>query len=124
LGKSQSHEIFDVNGIVRSSKFDSIWWAGFHRAIASYPKMFRIFISKQVLGWSGSNNKLLRWDSSVNNFCPNCGMINKTSKHMTRCTHEGQVTLLRESIQEVMECLKQANAEPDLITMIEEYLLA
>ncbi len=51
-------------------------------------------------------------------------MINKTSKHMTRCTHEGQVTLLRESIQEVMECLKQANAEPDLITMIEEYLLA
>jgi hypothetical protein len=51
-------------------------------------------------------------------------MINKTSKLMTRCTGEGQVTLLHESIQEVMERLEQANGEPDLIVIVKEYLWA
>jgi hypothetical protein len=115
--RARAKRFFDVKGIVRSSKFNSIWWAGLHRAITSYPKMFRIFISKQVSGWCGSDSKLSLWNSSADNICPNCGMINKTSKHMTRCTHECWVFLLRESIQEVMECLKQANAEPDLITL-------
>ena len=123
-GRVEAKRFFDIKGIVQSSKFDSIWWTGLHRAIASYPKMFRIFISKQVSGWCGSNSKLLLWDSSVENTCPNCGLINKTSKHMTRCTHEGRETLLRESIQEVTECLEQANTDPDLTTMIERYLSA
>ncbi len=118
-GRAEAKRFFDIKGIVQSSKFDSIWWTGLHRAIASYPKMFRIFISKQVSGWCGSNSKLLLWDSNVKNTCPNCGLINETSKHTTRCTHEGQVTLLRESIQEVTECLEQANTDPDLTTMIE-----
>ncbi len=123
-GRAKAKRFFDVKGIVRSSKFNSIWWAGLHWAIASYPKMFQIFISKQVSGWCGSNSKLLLWDSNVNNICPNCGIINETTKHMTRCTHEGWVTLFRESVQEVTECLEEANTEPVLITMIEEYLLA
>jgi hypothetical protein len=92
--------------------------------MASYPKMFRIFISKQVSGWCGSNNKLSLWDSNVDNTCLNWGMVNKTSKHMTWCTHKGWVTLLHESVEEVTECLKQANADPDLLTMIKKYLLA
>jgi hypothetical protein len=43
---------------------------------------------------------------------------------MTRCTHEGRMTLFCKSVEEVTECLKEANAELVLITMIEEYLLA
>ncbi len=51
-------------------------------------------------------------------------MVNKTSKHMTRCTHKGRVTLLYESVEEDTACLEQANADPDLVTMIKKYLLA
>ncbi len=123
-GRAKAKRFFDVKGIVWSSEFNAIWWAGLHRAIASYPQMFRIFISKQVSGWCGSNSKLSLWDSNVDNICPNCGIINETSKHMTRCTHDSRVTLFRESVEEVTECLEEANAEPVLITMIEEYLLA
>ncbi len=43
---------------------------------------------------------------------------------MTRGTHKGRVTLLHESVEEVTECLEQANADPDLVTMIKKYLLA
>jgi hypothetical protein len=95
-GRVEAKRFFDVKGIVQSSEFDSIWWSGLQQAMASYPKMFQIFISKQVSGWCGSNSKLSLWDSNVDNTCPNCGMVNETSKHMTRCTHEGRVTLLHE----------------------------
>ncbi len=51
-------------------------------------------------------------------------MVNETSKLMTRCTHEGRVTLLHESVEEVTECLEQATADLDLVTMIKKFLLA
>ena len=37
-GRAKAKRFFGIKGIVQSSKFDSIWWTGLHRAIASYPK--------------------------------------------------------------------------------------
>jgi hypothetical protein len=56
-------------------------------------------------------------------ICPNCGYIRETSKHLTCCTHEGRVTLFRESVKEVITCLKNANVDPILTDIIESYLL-
>jgi hypothetical protein len=91
--------------------------------MAGYPKMFQIFVTKQVSGWCGLNSKCSLWDTSINYICPNCGMVCKTSKHMTRCQDKGRVTLFRESVQEVITCLKNVNADPSLIDIIESYLL-
>ncbi len=63
--------------------FDTIWWPGVKAVMSTYPKMFLIFVAKQVSGWCGSNIKRLLWDTSINNICPNCGMQNESSKHMT-----------------------------------------
>jgi hypothetical protein len=95
----------DILGLLPAADFDSIWWAGFHCAMASYTQMFHIFITNQASGWCGSNSKLSVWDNDGNNGCPNCGLVNETSKHMTHCRHEGCVTLLHESIIEVTNCL-------------------
>ena len=92
-------------------------------AMDSYPKMFRIFVAKQVPGWCGSNNKRSLWDSNIANICPNCGMTNETSKHMTQCKDPGRITLLHELITEVITCLEEAHIDPDLVTIIETYLL-
>jgi hypothetical protein len=91
--------------------------------MASYPKMFRIFIMKQVSGWCGSNSKHSLWDTSISNICPNCGLVRETSKHLTQCKHVGHVQLFHESTQEVITCLENANMDPILIDIIESYLL-
>ncbi len=93
-------------------------------AMDSYPKMFRIFIAKQVSGWCGTNSKRSLWDTCINNICLNCGMINKTSKHMIRCKDHGHIALLQETIDEVLSNLEKANAAILLIEIVEMYLLS
>ena len=82
-GRNEAKRFFDYKHIVSANNFDLIWWDGLGRAMASYPKMFRVFISKQVSGWCGSNSKQSLWDTTISNMCPNCGSARKTSKHLT-----------------------------------------
>ncbi len=48
--------------------------------------------------------------------------MRETSKHLTQCKHVGRVQLFRESTQEVVTCLENANKDPILIDIIESYL--
>ncbi len=90
----------------------------------SYPKMFWIFVAKQVSGWCGSNSKQSLWDTSINNICPNCRVTNEASKHMTHCQNHCRDALLKESVAEVVSHLEKANATISLIEIVETYLLA
>jgi hypothetical protein len=92
-------------------------------AMSSFPKMYRIFVTKQVLGWCGTNSKLSLWDTSITNSCPNCGVANETSKHVTRCQHVGHVKLFCKSMSDVILHLEYANLDPKLVTLYESYLL-
>jgi hypothetical protein len=122
-GRTEAQRFFHLKHIVYSQNFDLIWWDGVGKAMASYGKMFRIFVSKQVSGWCGSNSKQSLWDDAISNMCPNCGIARETSKHLTRCTHIGRVQLFRSSIADVISCLEVGNVDVKLITIIENYLL-
>ena len=122
-GGSEARRFFDFKKIVHSRNFDLIWWDGVGKTMASYHKMFRIFVTKQVSGWCGSNSKQSLWDTTISNMCPNCGLARETSKHLTRCTYIGRVQLFRSSIVDVVKCLEVGNVDVELITIIEDYLL-
>jgi len=53
-GRTEAQCFFHFKNIVCSQNFDLIWWDGVGKAMASYPKMFWIFVFKQVSGWCGS----------------------------------------------------------------------
>ncbi len=117
-GQKEAQRFFNFKSIVHAHNFDLSWWDGVGKAMASYPKMFRIFVSKQVSGWCGSNSKQSLWDTTISNMYPNCGTARETSKHLTRCQHVGRVQLFRTSIADVISCFEQANVDVDLITII------
>jgi len=73
-GRTEAQRFFHLKNIVYSQNFDLIWWDGVSKAMASYDKMFRIFVSKQVSGWCGSNSKQSLWDATISIMCPNCGI--------------------------------------------------
>jgi hypothetical protein len=56
-------------------------------------------------------------------MCPNCGLTQETSKHLTRCSHVCWVNPFQELIKDVQYCFEQVNVDVDLITIIEDYLL-
>ena len=121
-GRTKARCFFDFKCIVQSDDFDLIWWHGIELAMASFPKMYREFVTKQVSGWCGTNNKNSLWDLTIDNTCPNCGLIKETSKHMICCKHEGCVTLFHKSMVVVTSCLENAHADLELIDIYESYL--
>ncbi len=122
-GRSTAKIFFHKKGIVPSAHFDSVWWLGYEQAISGYPETFRTFITKQVPGWCGCNSKLLLWEETIINRCPQCGCNPETSKHLTRCTDSDQLLQLHNSIESIMDVLSNANVASELAEMIESYLL-
>ncbi len=103
--------------------FNSVWWLGYEQAIFGYPKTFCTFITKQVSGWCGCHSKLLLWEETVINRCPQCGCKNENSKHLTRCTNLGCLLQLHDSIETIMDVMNNAKVTSKLADMIETYLL-
>jgi hypothetical protein len=123
-GRSTAKKFFNNKKIVLAAHFDSIWWDGYDKAMAGYPKTFRTFVAKQVSGWCGCNSKLLLWEEGVKNKCPQFGYEHETSKHLTQCTDSGWLTQLHQSIEDVMDVLSNTNVDQNLSDMLEKYLLA
>jgi hypothetical protein len=124
LGQSTAKKFFHEKKKVTAAHFDSIWWDGYKKAMAGYPKTFRTFVTKQVSGRCGCNLKLLLWEENVDSKCPQCGCEHENSKHPTRCTDPGRLMQLRQSIDSVMDILSNANVDQDLSDIIKAYLLA
>jgi hypothetical protein len=122
-GKQEAKRFFNEKNILPATHFDSIWWQGYERAMAKYPKTFRTFVTKQVSGWCGCNSKLSPWEENMSNKCLQCGCKNKNSKHLTRCMDPGRLLQLRQSIENIMDVLDKANVTPELAQMIKVYLL-
>jgi hypothetical protein len=123
-GRATAKKFFHEKKIVLAEYFDSVWWLGYEKAMAGYPKTFRTFVTKQVSGWCGCNSKISLWEKNVDDKCPQCGCNHETSKHLTRCTDPGRIMQLRLSIEGVMDILNEANVCQDLADIIENYLLA
>jgi hypothetical protein len=88
---SMAKKFFHEKKIVLVAHFESIWWFGYKKAMAGYPKTFHTFVRKQVSGWCGCNSKLLLSEEDVDNKCPQCGCKHENSKHLTRCMDPGQL---------------------------------
>jgi predicted RNA-binding Zn-ribbon protein involved in translation (DUF1610 family) len=123
-GQATAKKFFNEKKIVLAEHFDSVWWLGYEKAMAGYPKTFRTFVTKQVSGWCGCNSKLSLWEKGVDSKCPQCGCEHENSKHLTRCIDPRRLMQLCQSIQCVMDILSEANVDQHLSDIIEAYLLA
>ncbi len=70
-GQSMAKNFFHEKKIVLAAHFESIWWLGYKKAMAGYPKTFRTFVTKQVSGWCGCNSKLSLWEETSTANVPN-----------------------------------------------------
>ena len=84
-GSQAARDFFHEQGIISRGDFNLIWWDGMERVMRYYSKMFRVFVTKQVSGFAGTNHEIARWNDNVQDICPNCGMAGESTKHMTRC---------------------------------------
>ena len=116
-----ARELYHSNGIINRIHFDLVWWDGMEMVMKSFPKMFRVFITKQVSKFCGTNCQLKHIDDKINHVCPSCGNDGKSSRHITRCNDPGRRVMLEHSVKELR--MAQTKIDPHLQAIITIYLL-
>ena len=91
-GRTAAIDLMSRRKIVSEENFDKIYWEGVGAAMLGYSQMFRVYVTKHVSHFQGTNGQLSRDESQeVDNVCPCCGMKNESTGHITRCKEEGRI---------------------------------
>ena len=123
-GTNVARDFYHSKHIINQYDFNLVYWDGVEGAMLEFPKMFRVFVTKQTSKFCGTNRQLSRIDSTVENVCPSCGQPDESSKHITRCNDEGRVKMWTHSVQEIVGWVSRTTSDFLLTDMLREYLLA
>ena len=82
-GYRASQELYNHTNITRPADFHLIWCDGLGAAMARYPKMYRVWLTKHVSEFCGNNVQLYYWSKGkVSPKCKSCGRDDEYNMHI------------------------------------------
>jgi hypothetical protein len=96
-GHKPAVTLFQRRKIVNTYWFRKIAWTYVGKAMETYPQMFRLWVTKQVSGFNGTNRQLSCFQTDCINKCPCCGHNDEPASHLTRCTNPGRRKVFQRS---------------------------
>jgi hypothetical protein len=118
--KHLAREELAAAGVLTFQQFNRVDWEGVHSALTTVPRMFQVWVCKQVWGIAATNRELARW-SDTSPLCPSCRQVPETCSHILQCPHEGRVEALHTTISMLDKWLKLNDTDPDLRECIYEF---
>ena len=97
-----ARDLFHKKDILLKEDFHLVWWEGLGEAMAWYPKMYRVWLTKHVSGFCGNNVQQYYWSKGSQSLkCGFCGNEDEYTSHICRCEDPGRDSLFRISVREV-----------------------
>ncbi len=90
-GYKTARAFFDRARIIQSPHFHLVWWDGIGDALSDFPKMYRVWLTKHVSEFCGTNLQHSYWNKNHKSLCPCCNACEESTMHMTRCSSPGRV---------------------------------
>ncbi len=104
-GEQVAQALYDRWGVASKENFPFGYWEGMERVLKSFPEMFRIWVTKHVSHFQGTNQQLSCIDESVLNVCPNCKCHDEFISHITRCRNPGRTCILKDLVEQLVQWL-------------------
>ena len=123
-GHGVAREHFVSKGIIPADLFDSVYWDGVERVMATSPEMFSVWASKQTSGTCGVNHMLKNFQVGVVDACPNCGSSPERTSHIYSCQDPHRTSLFHESVTSLAQWLAAQRTDHELLMLITQYLRA
>ena len=125
-GEIVARKLFHRWNIVRTADFNMVYWEGMGKVMNLFLEMFRVWVTKQVSHFNGTNPQLAWMDCTrmIRNVCPNCGCRDELPSHITRCQDPGRLTVFKESVDSIVAWMEDQQTGPDLVRVIQSYLIA
>ena len=121
-GEGEAREHYHDAKLIHRDDFDSVYWDGMEKLMASVPEMFAIWATKQTSGCCATNHHLRHIDGVTEDRCPNCKCSPERADHISRCLDPGCARLFETSVQSLREWLARQRTSPALNNLICHYL--
>ena len=122
-GYRAAKALFDARDLVREENFHLVWWAGMGAAMAQYPKMYRVWITKHISDFCGNNVQLYyRSNGNSSPKCKSCGVEDEYNTHICRCRDAGRVLMFQTSVEELCEWMSSTLGKHTIALTVEAYL--
>ncbi len=108
-----------------NDKFNAVDWDHLDLALKNKPDMYKIWRSKQNLGFLGTRVQVgcYSGDACAYEQCPNCGR-QEMAMHLMLCPDEDCTRLLIESVNDLTEWMAwDNNTDPEILYWIPKYIL-
>ncbi len=123
-GYRAAQELFYEKDIIHREDFHLVWWEGLGAAMAWYPEMYRVWLTKHVSGFCGNN--VQQYYCSKGTHSPKykfCGIEDEYSTHICQCKDPGRDSMFRILVSKVHTWLVATLGENTIASTVEEYLL-
>ncbi len=88
--------LYESKNIIRQENFHLVWWDGFCSTMSSYPKMYRVWLTKHVSDFCGNNVQLYYWSKGTQSpKCDFCLVEDEYTMHICQCMDPGRDAMFR-----------------------------
>jgi hypothetical protein len=93
-------------------------------AMSSFPKMYRVWITKHISEFCDTNVQQYYWSKGKRSpKCDFCGDQDEYTTHICRCRDPGRLQMFQISVQEVFDWVSKTLRRTDIALAISTYLL-
>ena len=121
-GAQVAQDVFHSRKLIPSKYFHLVNWDAVHRVMTKLPQMYRVWITKHVSGFCGTNKQLSRMQTSTQNRCMCCCRQGEDRLHITRCPDPGRSAMFNQTVEDLINWMKRSNGDIDLILVLQAYL--
>ncbi len=108
-----------------NERFNAVDWEHLELALKNNADMYRIWLSKQNLGFCSTRVQVGRYSGDLvpNKQCPNCGR-HETAAHLMLCLDDDHTKLLVKNVDELAMWMSRDNKmDPEILYWIPEYII-
>ncbi len=117
-------QLFSDKDIICKEDFRLVWWDNLGVTMATYPKMYRVWLTKHVLDFCGNNVQLYYWSKGMHSpKCKFCFVHDEFTTHVTWCWDPGLESIFCITVQEIKEWMVKTLGDFGVALMVETYLL-
>ena len=100
--------LFVSKNIIRQENFHLVWWDGLRSTMSSYPKMYRVWLTKHVSDFCDNNVQLYYWSKGTHSpKCDFCMVEDEYTMHICQCRYPGRDAMFRISVSELSSWVKE-----------------
>jgi hypothetical protein len=94
------------------------------RELKLFPEIIRVWVTKHVSHFQGTNRQLSCIDKLVLSVCPSCKCHNESTSHITWRCNPGRARTLKDLVGQLVQWLYDQQTDDKVVHLFMWYLLA